>query len=51
MCLIIYCVIKDITIEKALLDLGASVNVLLSFMYDRFSIGGTQTHTDHFTIC
>ena len=28
----------DLTIEKALLDLGASVNVLLSSMYDRFSL-------------
>ena len=33
---IISCVIGDLTIEKALLDLEASVNVLPSSVYDRF---------------
>jgi len=36
---IISCVIRDLTIEKASLDLGASVNVLPSSVYDRFSLG------------
>jgi len=36
---IISCVIGDITIGRALLDLGASVNVLPSSVYDHFSLG------------
>ena len=48
---IISCVIKDLTIERALLDLGASVNVLPSSVHDRFSLGEVKPHTSHFTIC
>ena len=36
---IISYVIKDLTIERALLDLGASVNVLPSSVHDHFSLG------------
>jgi len=36
---IISCVIGDITIERALLDLEASVNVLSSSVYHHFSLG------------
>ena len=36
---IISCVIWDFTIERVLLDLETSVNVLLSSVYDRFSLG------------
>jgi len=36
---IISCVIGDTTIERAMLDLGASVNILSSSVYDRFSLG------------
>ena len=36
---IISCVIEDLTIKRALLDLRVSVNVLPSFVYDHFSLG------------
>ena len=36
---IISCVIGDFTIERVLLDLETGVNVLLSSVYDRFSLG------------
>ena len=36
---IISCIIGDLTIERALLDLGASMNVFSSFVYDCFSLG------------
>ena len=36
---IISCVIGDLTIKKALLDLGASVNLLPSSVYDLFGFG------------
>jgi len=35
---IISCVIEDITIERVLLDLGRSENLLPSSVYDRFSL-------------
>ena len=35
---VISCVIGDLTIEKALLNLGASVNMLLISVYDHFSL-------------
>ena len=35
---IISCVIGDITVERALLDLGASVNILPGFFYDKFGL-------------
>ena len=36
---IISCVIGDLTIERTMLDLGASVKVLPSLVYGRFSLG------------
>jgi len=47
----ISCVIGDITVERAPLDLGASVNLLPSFVYDCFSLKELKPHTGHFTIC
>jgi len=47
---IISCAIGDITIKRALSDLGASVNLLPSSTYD-FLLRRTQTQTGHFTIC
>ena len=35
---IISCVIGNITVERALLDLGASVNILPGFFYDKFGL-------------
>ncbi|CAN6440609.1 unnamed protein product [Victoria cruziana] len=39
---IIPCVLRDIHIERALLDLGASVNVLPGFFYDAFGLEGLR---------
>ncbi|CAN6445065.1 unnamed protein product [Victoria cruziana] len=39
---IIPCVIGHIRIERALLDLGASVNVLLGYFYDAFQLEGLK---------
>ena len=35
----ISCTIGNILIERALLDLGASVNILPGYLYDQFGIG------------
>ena len=35
----ISCIIGNISIDRALLDLGASVNILPSYLYDQFGIG------------
>ncbi|CAN6465231.1 unnamed protein product [Victoria cruziana] len=40
--LIISCVLGDIRVERALLDLGASVNVLPVFFYDAFGLEGLR---------
>ena len=42
---IISCVIGDLTIKKALLDLGASVNLLPGSMYDLFKFGELKPTT------
>ncbi|CAN6472570.1 unnamed protein product [Victoria cruziana] len=39
---IIPCVIGDIRVERALLDLGASVNVLPGYFYDMFNLEGLK---------
>ncbi|CAN6440699.1 unnamed protein product [Victoria cruziana] len=39
---IIPCIIGDIRVELALLDLGASVNVLPKYFYDVFQLGGLK---------
>ncbi|CAN6465401.1 unnamed protein product [Victoria cruziana] len=39
---IIPCVIGDIRVERALLDLGASVNVLPRYFYDMFNLEGLK---------
>ncbi|CAN6440142.1 unnamed protein product [Victoria cruziana] len=39
---IIPCVLGDIRVERALLDLGASVNVLPKFLYDALGLEGLR---------
>ncbi|CAN6487097.1 unnamed protein product [Victoria cruziana] len=39
---IIPCVLGDIHVERALLDLGASVNVLPGYFYDMFNLEGLK---------
>ncbi|CAN6454458.1 unnamed protein product [Victoria cruziana] len=39
---IIPCIVGNIRIERALLDVGASVKVLPGFLYDAFQLGGLK---------
>jgi hypothetical protein len=46
----ISCIIGDQKIEKALLDLGAGVNLLPYLVYLLARFGGIEAHTNYLTI-
>ena len=49
-CPIISCTLGDYMIERPLLNLGASVNLLPFFMYLQFGLGVLKTHLCYLTV-